>query len=154
MTSMTAAPPTGLPHGRPLTRADLESMPDDGHRYELIDGTLVVTPSPAFRHQHEPDLLVARREDFAERDLPVAPLLAVEILSPSTRRIDLMLKRSRYEAAGTASYWVVDADVPSVTAWEQRDGAYVLTGEATGNEELSLTLPFPVTLVPARLVEG
>ena len=28
----------GLPYGRPLTADDLESMPDDGHRYEFIDG--------------------------------------------------------------------------------------------------------------------
>ena len=42
---------TALPQSRPLTRADLESMPDDGHRYELLDGTLVVTPAPGNRHQ-------------------------------------------------------------------------------------------------------
>lgn len=33
-----------LPRGRPLTAEDLELMPDDGHRYELLDGTLIVTP--------------------------------------------------------------------------------------------------------------
>ncbi len=43
MTSMTR-----LPFGRPLTRADLEDLPeDDGHRYELIDGLLLVSPAPA-----------------------------------------------------------------------------------------------------------
>ncbi|WIY81705.1 hypothetical protein [Propionimicrobium sp. PCR01-08-3] len=36
-----------LPYGRALTRADLEAMPDDdGRRYELIDGVLIVSPSP------------------------------------------------------------------------------------------------------------
>lgn len=38
-----------------------------------------------------PFMLVARRSDLTERDLPVAPVLAVEVLSPSTRRIDLTL---------------------------------------------------------------
>src|SRR5690625_4213434 len=33
----------------------------------------------------QPDLLVATRDAFTDTDLPVAPLLAVEILSPSTR---------------------------------------------------------------------
>ena len=42
---------TVLPRSRPLTRADLVSMPDDGHRYELIDGVLVVAPAPGIRHQ-------------------------------------------------------------------------------------------------------
>ncbi|WP_232211524.1 Uma2 family endonuclease [Nocardioides sp. CF8] len=42
---------TLIPQSRPLTRADLDEMPDDGHRYELIDGVLMVTPSPRFGHQ-------------------------------------------------------------------------------------------------------
>ena len=47
-----------------------------------------------------PDVLVARREDLTHRNLPAAPVLAVEVLSPSTRRFDLQLKRDRYEEAG------------------------------------------------------
>lgn len=40
-----------LPWGRELTRADLETLPDDGHRYELLDGSLLVTPAPGPAHQ-------------------------------------------------------------------------------------------------------
>lgn len=29
-----------------LTVADLEAMPDDGRRYELIGGAIVMTPAP------------------------------------------------------------------------------------------------------------
>ena len=35
----------------PLTYADYAALPDDGRRYELIDGELLVTPSPSFSHQ-------------------------------------------------------------------------------------------------------
>ncbi|HVF20100.1 MAG TPA: Uma2 family endonuclease [Mycobacteriales bacterium] len=42
---------TTLPWGRPLTEDDLALMPDDGHRYELLDGTLIVTPAPGTSHQ-------------------------------------------------------------------------------------------------------
>jgi len=42
----TAAYPSDL-----LTVDDLWAMPDDGRRRELIDGTLVVNPCPAVRHQ-------------------------------------------------------------------------------------------------------
>ncbi|BBY45750.1 Uma2 family endonuclease [Mycolicibacterium celeriflavum] len=35
----------------PLTVSDLETMPDDGRRYELIDGVLIVSPAPGTRHQ-------------------------------------------------------------------------------------------------------
>ena len=33
------------------TLADLDSFPDDGHRYELLDGVLLVTPGPAPLHE-------------------------------------------------------------------------------------------------------
>lgn len=36
---------------RPLTQRDLDDTPDDGSRYEVIDGVLHVTPFPSFRHQ-------------------------------------------------------------------------------------------------------
>jgi Uma2 family endonuclease len=36
---------------QPWTVADLENLPDDGNRYEVIDGELFVTPAPALRHQ-------------------------------------------------------------------------------------------------------
>ena len=177
---------TVLPRGRAFTRRDLERMPDDGHRYELIDGTLVVTPAPSIRHQRvvarvytllaarcpeglevlfapldvalaedtvmQPDLLVARTTDFTDRDLPVAPLLAVEVLSPSTRRLDLTLKRARLEAAGCASYWAVDPDEPSVTVWRLREGRYDEVAHADGADRVELDAPYPVTVCPADLV--
>lgn len=42
---------TTLPRGRALTVEDLEAMPEDGQRYELIDGVLVVSASPVPAHQ-------------------------------------------------------------------------------------------------------
>src|SRR5439155_3783380 len=41
---------------QPFTYADLEDTPDDGRRYELSYGALVVTPAPNTRRQ----LLVSR----------------------------------------------------------------------------------------------
>lgn len=48
-----------LPWGEPLTVDDLDAIPDDGHRYELIDGTMLVTPAPATVHQRCVARLVA-----------------------------------------------------------------------------------------------
>lgn len=190
MTAMTAAltkVPAGLPH-RPLTRADLDTMPDDGHRYELIDGVLVVSPAPRIRHQDvvagmyrllfaacptdllvlfapvdvvlsedtvmQPDLLVARRSDFTERDLPTAPVLAVEVLSPSTRAFDLLLKKDRLQRAGCAHYWVVDPDAPAIVAWQLVGGVYVEAGRAEGDDLLVLTEPFRVEITPSSMTDG
>ena len=178
---------TTLPFGRPLTRADLEALPDDGHRYELIDGSLIVSPAPRVRHQDvvgnlylllraacppgrkvmlaplavaladdtevQPDLLVAPRSQFTERELPGAPLLAVEVLSPSTRRVDLLLKRDRFESAGLPSYWLVDPDEPSITVLELRGGSYQEVARVSGAQSCEVTQPFPVRLVPAELLD-
>ena len=185
MTAMTTEV-LGLPRGRALTREDLDAMPDDGHRYELLDGILVVSPAPRLVHQQvvlmlsrvlfdacpsefrmyfapvdvvlaedtvmQPDLLVAPREAFTERDLPGAPLLAVEVLSPSTRSVDLLLKKDRLRRAGCAHYWVVDPDEPSIIAWALRDGQYVEVGRAVDGATLRLTEPFDVALAPSELV--
>lgn len=82
---MTAMPTEvlGLPHRR-LSRADLAAMPDDGHRYELIDGVLIVTPAPARGHQRAVwrlasllDQAIAREGDALEMLLaPFAVVLA------------------------------------------------------------------------------
>lgn len=185
MSAVSMRRPPGLPPG-PITRAVLDTMPDDGHRYELIDGILIVSPSPRHVHQRasgnlhvllragcpehlevlyapfdvvladdtvlQPDLLVACADSFTVRDLPVAPLLAVEILSPSTRGIDLLLKKDRLERAGCAHYWVIDPDVPNVTAWTLRDGVYVEAGSATGDQLLTVAEPFELTVRPSALV--
>jgi Uma2 family endonuclease len=177
----------GLPFSRPLTYADLETLPDDGHRYELLDGMLIVSPSPSWSHQDVvgnlhvllraaeteglrvglgpfdikladdtvliPDLWVARRSDITHRNLPVAPLLAIEVLSPSTRRYDLLTKRDRYQQAGTASYWVVDPGEPSLTAWDLVDGSFVEVARVRVDEEFVATRPFSVSVRPADLLD-
>ncbi len=40
-----------MPAGSPLSYEDLAELPDDGRRYELIDGSLIVTPAPGTTHQ-------------------------------------------------------------------------------------------------------
>ena len=39
------------PRIRPWTRADLARLPDDGNRYEVLDGQLLVTPQASHDHQ-------------------------------------------------------------------------------------------------------
>ena len=48
-----------------LTLADLEAMPDDGRRYELIGGAIVMTPAPGTAHQRISRRLLALLEAAA-----------------------------------------------------------------------------------------
>lgn len=176
---------TTLPQSRALTRADLELMPDDGHRYELIDGTLIVTPSPSFAHQRavmslvrlliqppahlellaapfdiplaedtvlQPDVVVVTRTADVYNPADPELLLAIEVLSPSTRLIDLNLKKARLEQAGTPSYWVVDPVEPMLIAWGLREGTFVEVARVSGEESWTASVPFDVTICPADLV--
>jgi Uma2 family endonuclease len=174
--------------GRMLTRVDLDALPDEGLRHELIDGAFVMTPAPGMAHQDfafalarmlhmatagtdlkvmmapydvvigsnvvEPDILVAPRAAFTERDLPTAPLLVVEARSPSTAWLDEGRKRSLYEESGVAHYWLADPAEPSITVLELVQGRYEQTACPRGEEALTLDKPFPIDVVPARLVLG
>jgi len=52
--------------GRKLTYADLQVTPDDGRRYELVRGALLVTPSPSPQHQRVSKRLSRMLEDYFE----------------------------------------------------------------------------------------
>lgn len=188
-TGLDEFPPAGE-----FTVEDLERMPDDGRRYELLDGILLVSPAPDVWHQEvagmlyrllyqacppelhlviapfewrrgrgtalQPDLLVARRADLLAVEggkfLGEPPVLAVEVLSSSTRRIDRLSKLSAYEEAGVDSYWLVDPDpqAPSLHALDLVDGRYVEVGCPSGEQAWQAQRPFPVTVRPVDLVAG
>jgi Uma2 family endonuclease len=187
---VTAMPAPLETMGRPFTRADLEAMPDDGRRYEIIDGVLIVSAAPSRVHQRavvrmarllgdaaplafevlpapfavglaedtelQPDVVVARVADLTDKDLPAAPALAVEVLSPSTKLIDLNVKKERLRRAYTPAYWVVDPVArpaeARLIAWQLVKGEYHQVADVRGDEVFEATAPFPVRVVPAELV--
>ena len=67
--------------GMPLSHTEwtaemLNDLPDDGNRYEVIDGELFVTPTPADIHQHAVGELYALLRPYARRvgvNLLIAP---------------------------------------------------------------------------------
>jgi Uma2 family endonuclease len=68
-------------HGGPFTRADLLDTPDDGRRYEVIDGVLIVSAAPGPRHQKAAFMLamllhMAMPDGFMVLPGPVAVALA------------------------------------------------------------------------------
>jgi Uma2 family endonuclease len=158
---------------RKLEYKDLLATPDDGQRYELIQGDLFVNPSPSPMHQrvsrrlerqleayfHDralgevfyapvdvilttgdvfvPDLIVVGDPShISKRGIEKAPLLVVEILSPSTRKVDRGLKSRRYAELGVAHYWIVDPESKRLECYRLDVGAFSLVVEGQGDATL------------------
>jgi Uma2 family endonuclease len=179
--ALAVRPPSG-----PYTYARLRTLPDDGLRYEIVDGELLVSPAPRLAHQScvknlllviarvlpphldvlaapvdwyiseatvvEPDVVVFRRDDAGPLRLDRPPVLAVEVLSPGTRRRDRGVKRRAYERAGLGWYWLVDPDVPRLTVLELVGGRYEAGADVSGDDQYEATEPFAVSLSPAALL--
>jgi Uma2 family endonuclease len=147
-------------HVPTYTVDDLENFPNDGNRYELLDGFLIVTPGPGFPHQliasrlaHlltvflepsgkavvvGPGAVELRPKTHLEPDVLVLPaprkgqkewrhfthwLLAIEVLSRSSRFYDREIKRDAYLALGVAEVWLVDRREELVLV-SRRDGPH------------------------------
>jgi Uma2 family endonuclease len=83
-----------------LSPADVELTPGDLVQPDLF----ICVPKPERTHVREwPDI--------------GALLLAVEVLSPSTARVDRGRKREYYQRIGALEYWIVDPDTRSVERW-------------------------------------
>ncbi|MCK0111433.1 Uma2 family endonuclease [Ornithinimicrobium sp. F0845] len=186
---------TDRAHEHRVSRAEFEAFREerekrqDGARYELLDGEILMTPSPGGLHQLiatrlvllisaalpagrevvtapldvelqagkgdttlQPDVLVTDRADLTGGGLQATPVLVIEILSPSTWRRDLGVKRDAYATAGVEHYWVVAPDTPSITAYRLGpDGAYREECHVTGEEQWTAAAPVEITLCPAEL---
>lgn len=145
---------------RKLTYDDYAALPDDGKRYQLIDGVLVLTPSGTPFHQDlvgrlhlelglylrqhpgtgkvyvapldvvldphqvlQPDVLFIagdRQGIVGPRYIAAAPDLAIEVLSPTTARLDLGRKRELYEQFGVREFWAVHQSRPLVEVFRRQ----------------------------------
>ncbi|MDQ3249353.1 MAG: Uma2 family endonuclease [Chloroflexota bacterium] len=188
MATQMIAPPTsaGNQDAWPLQGhwqyADYLRLPDDGKRYEIIEGVLYVANAPGYDHQYTVTKLTSRLDVFvteqelgvvlnapfevhlSERSRPVqpdilfltteqqpssgaqffegAPTLIVEVISPSSIRLDRKVKFDVYEGAGVAEYWLADPKTRAVEVYTLANGEYALLGQFTADEVLeSKVLP-------------
>jgi Uma2 family endonuclease len=156
------------------TYDDYLKLPDDGRRFEIIEGVLYVTKAPNTDHQFAvmqlsrlmgnfvidhtlgyvlfapyevhltsrarpvlPDIIFIKSEHWAgavASYLDGAPDLIVEVLSPSTRRTDQVVKFTAYEQAGVPEYWIVDPKTRSVLVYVLSGREYALQEEFVGED--------------------
>ncbi len=95
----------------------------------------------------QPDLLVLPHPGAK------IPILAVEVLSQSTRNYDRCEKFHVYETAGIRSYWIIDPQIPSVTVHLLGShSVYDIVATVRGDDCCEVTEPFPITFRPADLL--
>jgi Uma2 family endonuclease len=157
-----------------------------GHRYEVVDGKLLVTGAQPplhhaavigllvrlkqacppdllvtagsldFRPVHgvslRPDLMVSRRDEVGAKFVVRPPLLAIEIISASTRVTDVVLKRTRYEQYGIQSYWLLDPETQELTVLHLTGNTYMCHTVVQSEEPFTTDTPFPLTFAPAELL--
>jgi Uma2 family endonuclease len=70
------------PHAQPYTwtYSEYARFPDDGNRYEVIDGEVLVTPAPTPNHQHVVGTLLLTLRPYVERFRLGVVLADVDVL--------------------------------------------------------------------------
>ncbi len=76
----------------------------------------------------QPDVLYVSpdRREILQDWIEGAPDLVVEVLSPSTARMDRVLKLNRYAEAGVREYWLVDPAARTVELLVNDGGHFVV----------------------------
>jgi Uma2 family endonuclease len=92
--SVMTAPQFLLPMDRPLTVADLDLTPDDGQRYELDDGVLVVSAAPMLIHERVRFRLEVLLETSCPPDFFIVGAPGVEMTEIQYRVPDIVVVRA------------------------------------------------------------
>ncbi|WP_306204820.1 Uma2 family endonuclease [Actinoplanes sp. RD1] len=99
----------------------------------------------------EPDVVLLKEpvSDKSHYFLADQVVIAVEIVSKSTKRRDRLEKPVEYAAVGIPHFWRIEQDPLHVFAYDLVDGAYQLVADAGVEDELVLSVPFEIRL-PVR----
>ncbi len=86
----------------------------------------------------EPDIsVVCDKSKIDQHGCKGAPDLVMEILSPSTRRHDRLVKLNLYQRAGVREYWIVDPENKAVQVFLQDGGGFLRIHEDYGREDVA-----------------
>lgn len=193
MTKVIAGQSQSTPMQGQWTYADYLALPDDGKRYEIIEGVLYVANAPNSDHQTvvtelsrqlgnfivgqkrgrvlvapfevhlssrsrpvQPDLLFVRAERWPETRLAYfegAADLIIEVISPSSVRLDRVVKFTAYEAAGVAEYWIVNPHTHTIEVHTLSHGEYALLGEYTNGETVQSAVREGINIIASTVFE-
>jgi Uma2 family endonuclease len=152
--ALSVTPSPGVPHQE--VSANLGDLLR-GHVKQRALGTILYAPLDVILSDVtivQPDLVYvdqARAGIITRRAIEGAPTLAVEIISPSSPRIDRVTKRELYQQYRVPYYWIVDPDARSIEAYELAENAYRLVAIASGAEPIALPPFHDLAIVPDSL---
>ncbi|MEO3744954.1 Uma2 family endonuclease [Plantactinospora sp. B5E13] len=101
---MTAALSDAYPPTGGWTTDDLDAMPDDGHRRELLDGVLIMSPSPTAAHQTVAGRLMVALEEDCPDEYDVTQAVEVRISNRRSFIPDVLVTTAAAAARRTAKY--------------------------------------------------
>jgi Uma2 family endonuclease len=120
------------------------SLGSFARQYRL--GRILCAPTDVLLANHDvvqPDILFVSHEHDAvitDPNIQGAPDLAIEVLSPSTRRKDEQVKRERYERTGVQEYWIVDPRRQTVRIFRRQAEGFGPAEELSKDDTLSTPL--------------
>lgn len=168
-----------------LTYDDYAALPNDGKRYEIIEGDIFVSPAPKPNHQNtignlfgilyiylqthpigklylapidlilspinviQPDMLFLSKEKYhliSDRSIEGPPDLIVEVLSPTTEKIDRTTKSRLYARFGVTHYWLINPTEKRLEMFHLEDGRFIGPVKSKTNVTSALfpALSFPL----------
>lgn len=80
-----------------------------------------------------------------------SPALIVEVISPSSIRLDRHTKFDVYERAGVTEYWLADPKTRAVEVYVLSNGEYALFGQFTGDEVIRSQVLDELTIITSNL---
>ena len=97
--------------------------------HEIIGGKKFMAPAPNPTHGGvimRLGMIIGSSIIDWRRGINGVPDMVVEVLSKSTKKKDVTIKKDLYEAQGVREYWIVDPWARSVAVYLLRDGKYFL----------------------------
>ena len=91
---------------------------------EVVPAPFAVNLNADDKTYVEPDIsVICDRNKLTDRGCDGAPDLVIEIVSPSSRRMDYSTKNTLYTDAGVREYWIVDPEKERTTVYRYEDDA-------------------------------
>lgn len=72
----------------------------------------------------EPDIsVICNKDKLDDRGCNGAPDWIIEIVSPSSRKMDYIIKNGKYSESGVREYWIVDSEKERTTVYHHEEDA-------------------------------